>query len=167
MARPSKYNWESIQEAYEGGIDKDEIANKFKIPKKLLGNRIAEKQWEVKGHLRADIDEFSATWHKTAQNLEKLSIPVQEIMIDKINTQLLDNELIENNRKLAKMLQGVIVTNRGGISLQNIKSVSGVLRDIESIANPQASKIEINNSNAQQNNIETKWTVEFIKAGSE
>ena len=52
------------------------------------------------------------------------------------------------------MLQGVIVSNRNSINLQNIKTVSGVIRDIEAIANPQANKQEINiqNTNAVQTN---------------
>ena len=29
MARPSKYNWEAIKEAYEGGIDKQDIVKKI------------------------------------------------------------------------------------------------------------------------------------------
>ncbi len=67
----------------------------------------------------------------------------------KINTMEQDNELISNNRKLAKMLQGVIVSSRNEINLNNIKNVSGVLKDIESIANPTV-KTEINNTNATQ-----------------
>ena len=56
-----------------------------------------------------------------------------------------------NNRKIAKMLQGIIVSNRNSINLQNIRNVSGTIKDIESIANPP--KQDINLTNAQQNNI--------------
>ena len=148
--RPSKYNWEAIQEAYEGGLDKDLIVKKYKCTKKLLNNKINVEKWEVKGHLKADIDEFYATTHKTAENVQKLHPDNQDIIVSMIDTMEQDNELISNNRKLAKMLQGVIVANRESINLQNIKNVSGVLKDIESIANPQASKIEVNNTNTQQ-----------------
>ena len=52
------------------------------------------------------------------------------------------------------MLQGVIVSNRNSINLQNIKTVSGVIRDIESIANPtNKSETVINNANLQQNEL--------------
>ena len=36
------------------------------------------------------------------------------------------------------------------IDLTNIKAVSGTLKDIESIANPQSNKIEVNQQQIQQ-----------------
>ena len=154
MARPSKYNWDAIREAYEGGIDKQDIIKKYKIDNKQLLNKIYIEKWEVKGHLKAEVDGFYEAIHKTTQNIEKLHPDNQDILLERLNTLEQDNELIGNNRKIAKMLQGVIVSNRNSINLQNIKTVSGVIRDIESIANPQASKQEINiqNTNATQIN---------------
>ena len=60
------------------------------------------------------------------------------------------------------MLQGVIVNERQKINIGNIKQVSSTLKDIETIANPQASRIDtiINNTNATQNN--TTLTAEEI-----
>ena len=55
---------------------------------------------------------------------------INDIIVNKINTQILDNELISNNRKLAKMLQGVIVNERQKINIGNIKQVSSTLKDI-------------------------------------
>lgn len=76
----------------------------------------------------------------------------------KLDTMEQDNELMGNNRKIAKMLQGIIVSNRNAINLQNIKNVSGVIKDIESIANPRPeSQVNIQNTNAVQNNIEIDW----------
>ena len=160
MARPTKYNWEAIQEAYEGGLDKDLIVSKYKCAKKLLNNKILTDGWVVKGHLKADLDEFYATTHKTAENIQKLHPDNQDIMFQMTDTKQQDDELMINNRKLAKMLQGVIVANRESITLQNIKNVSGTLKDIESIANPSSSKIEVSNTNAQQNNKSIKVTYE-------
>lgn len=151
MARPSKYNWEAIQEAYEGGIEKADIVKKYKVTNKLLSNKINQDKWVVKGNLKADIEGFYEQSHKMAQNIDKLHPENQDLMIKKLDTLEQDNELMGNNRKIAKMLQGVIVSNRNSINLQNIRNVSGTLKDIESIANPQASKTEINNTNATQN----------------
>ena len=144
MARPSKYNWDAIKEAYEGGLDKQDIIKKYKLDNKQLSNKINNENWIVKGHLKAEVDGFYETIHKTAQNIEKLHPQNQEILIERLNTLEQDNELIGNNRKIAKMLQGIIVNNRTSINLQNIKSVSGVIRDIEAIANPQSNKQEVN-----------------------
>ena len=155
MARPSKYDWDAIKEAYEGGLDKADIIKKYHIDNKQLGNKVRDDGWVIKGHLKADIEGFYAKTAQMAQNIDKLHPSNQELVIQKINTLEADNELMGNNRKIAKMLQGIIVSNRNSINLQNIKTVSGVIRDIESIANPQANKKEINiqNSNNQQTNI--------------
>jgi hypothetical protein len=82
-----------------------------------------------------------------AQNIEKLHPINQELMIKNLDTLEQDNELIGNNRKIAKMLQGVIVANRQDINLRNIRNVSGVMKDIESIANPQANRQDITVNN--------------------
>ena len=156
MARPSKYNWEAIKEAYEGGIDRQDIVKKYKIDNKQLLNKIYNEKWEVKGHLKAEVDGFYEAIHKTTQNIEKLHPDNQDILLERLNTLEQDNELVSNNRKIAKMLQGIIVSNRNSINLQNIKTVSGVIRDIESIANPtNKPDTVINNANLQQNEIPT------------
>lgn len=154
MARPSKYNWEDIKLAYEGGLDKPDIEKKYGVTNKTLTNKINKELWEVKGTIKAQINEFEEAVRGIAQNPES----IQELIIEKINTQSLDNELINNNRKLAKLLQSVIVSNKTNINLNNIKSVAGTLKDIENIANPTANRtdIQINNTNAQQNNTQIK-----------
>lgn len=148
MARPSKYNWEAIKEAYEGGIDKDEIVKNYKLDKKQLNNKIYDEKWEVKGHISTDINEFYANVHKTTQNIEKLHPTNQEIAINKLNTMQIDNELMDGTRRVAKMLLGVIARDKNEINLKNIKTVSSTLKDIESIANPKPETI-INNANVQ------------------
>ncbi len=73
--------------------------------------------------------------------------------MSRVNTQNLDNELIETNRELAKLLQETIQEQKENIDLTNVKAISGTLKDIEAIANPQNSKVDITN-NTQQNNTE-------------
>jgi len=136
MARPSKYNWEAIKEAYEGGFEKEDIVKKHKVPRKLLSNKIRDDQWTVKGHISDEISEFYANTHKTTQNISKLHPENQEMVINKINTMQQDNELMEGTRKISKLLLSVIAQNRNEITLKNIKQVSSTLKDIESIANP-------------------------------
>jgi hypothetical protein len=136
MARPVKYNWEGIKEAYCGGLDRTDILRKFRVDTKTLSNKINTEKWVITGEIKAELDGFYEHSHKTAQNIEKLLPEVQELVVMKINTMEQDNELISNNRKIAKMLQGIIVSNRNEINLNNIRNVSGVMKDIEQIANP-------------------------------
>jgi len=161
MARPSKYNWEAIQEAYEGGFDRAEICKKYRITPKILSNRIHKDKWEVKGSIKAEIMEFNEQVHKTTQNIQNMHEKNQELFIEKINTIAEDNELMQGTRKVAKLLLSVIAQSRNEITLKNIKTVSSTLKDIESIANPRP-ETYINNTNAQQNN-EQSLKIEFVE----
>lgn len=149
----AKYDWEKIENAYQLGVDVDTICLKYKVAKKTLQNRIYDKKLTIKsGNINEASAEFGQALGKfsaIAQNDDNL----KDIVESRIKTIAEDNGLMGNNRKIAKMLQSVIVANRNSINLQNIKNVSGTLKDIESIANPQASKQEINiqNTNAMQN----------------
>ncbi len=156
----AKYDWDSIEIAYKKGISVDVITKKYGIVKKTLINKIYAKKWEVNseklGNINSDVEALGHTLGKLSRHTQNDPI-LESIIVDKINTQIEDNGLIENNRKLAKLLQGVIVNKRKDIDLSNIKAISGTLKDIESIANPQATnKVEVNNTNAQQTVNEVK-----------
>ena len=44
MARPTKYDWESIKSAYEDGISVDNIALTYNVSKKTLQNTNKNKR---------------------------------------------------------------------------------------------------------------------------
>ena len=146
MARPSKYNWEAIKEAYEMGFDRDEICKKHRITPKQLSNKISEQNWAVKGTIKSDLKGLSEEVLKHSDNITKLHPANQDLALDVFNTTTQDQELMTNNRKIAKLLQSVIVSSRNEINLKNIKTVSSTLKDIESIANPKPEPISINNT---------------------
>lgn len=150
--RPSKYNWDYIQEAYENGFDRDEICKQYKITPKQLSNKINENKWVIKGTVKSDLVELSEEILKHSENVTKLHPDNQELALKVFETRGQDQELIMNNRKISKLLQSIIISKRGEINLQNIKNVSGVLKDIESIANPHPETV-INNANVQENTI--------------
>lgn len=144
MARPSIYNWDMLKQAYESGISKDEICTKYKIAKNILTNKINKDGWTIKCDINNDIIEFGAKLNAITQNYKDNSL-MQEVIIDKLNTQLQDNEIIKNNRDLALMLQRTIIRDRDEINIKNIKTVSSTLKDLESIANPRPD-VQINNT---------------------
>ena len=157
MARPSKYNWEAIKEAYQDGVTIVELVKKYKVAKKTLENKISAEKWEVTGELNSHIEEFRESLGKISQNTKDDPIK-QEIAIGRISTILEDNELISNDRKLLKAFQGLIGQGiRSGMyrTPQDIKAGTSAIKDIEAIVNPQTNKQEINiqNSNAVQTNI--------------
>ena len=59
---------------------------------------------------------------------------------------------MENNRKLAKMAQGIIIKNKDNFNHTNIRNLTGAIKDIENVANPTTSSTNITNTNAQQTN---------------
>jgi hypothetical protein len=149
MARPAKYNWDAIKKAYESGFTKDDIVKKFKVSKPILTNKINSQKWVVKCDVNADIIELNDKFAQIAQNYTKHP-EVAELFEDKINTQMEDNELIKGTRKISKLLLSVIVNKRNEITLKNIRNISGVIKDIESIANPTSSSVKIENNNQNQ-----------------
>lgn len=158
MARPTKYDWTAIEKAYIQGAEVDDICKKYKVAKKTLQNKIYEMRWEIKGNIDADVNEFRAVLGKVTETA--LNNPeTTDIYIEKIVTVLEDNKLIQNNRKLLVAVQGIIgqEIKANKVNASNVKSITGAILDIEKVANPQASKQEINiqNSNAQQTNIKS------------
>lgn len=90
---------------------------------------------------------------KSMKSPQELNAVEQEV-IEKLNTQELDNELVAQNRKILKGLQsnivGAMVTPTGRIKKldpSEIKALSGAVKDIEVIANPKDSGTVINNNN--------------------
>ena len=79
---------------------------------------------------------------------------IEKTVQDRISTMEIDNELIDNNRKLAKLVQKKILQNKDDIDLRSIKNVTGALKDIENIANPQ-NKTEVNVSQTQEIKVPT------------
>ena len=68
MARPSKYNWEAIKEAYEGGIDKQDIVKKYKIDNKQLLNKIYNENWNIE-KAKKDTDEIISIVNEIIQEV--------------------------------------------------------------------------------------------------
>ena len=101
----------------------------------------------------ADIVEAGVIY-ETAKKVSKNIVEINAIeneVISRVNTMEIDNELMKENRVIAKILQETITASKGEIDLSNIKAVSGTLKDIEAIANPQASKTDVT-VNTQVNN---------------
>jgi len=159
MPRPNKYNWEEIKKAWQKGIDADTLSRKYGVAKKTLQNKAAAQKWgRLDGTLDDDIDGFRESFGKVASHIEN-SPEMADIVEEKISTIVQDNEIIGNNRKLAKAFQGIIGKGvREGLykTPQDIKAGASTIKDLENIANPQASKTEITNTNAQQNVSEIK-----------
>ena len=154
MARPSKYNWDSIRDAYEKGFNKDEIVKKFKVSKAILTNKINSESWRVLCDITSDINELNAKSQQIAQNYTQ-NPDVAEMFEDRINTLVEDNKLVGRNRTLLSSFQ-ILISNgmRSGVykTAQDIKAGVSSIADIEKVANPNPNTlIQNNNANVQEN----------------
>ena len=150
MARPSKYNWEAIKESYEGGLPVHDISDKFHIEVKKINEKAKLKKWVIKDRLKTDIQEFETSFKTVVQNSfehKETEEIFNKIVVEKIDTILEDNKLIGNNRKLASMAQGILLSNKENFNHTNIRNLTGAIKDIESVANPP----KPNQVNVQQN----------------
>jgi len=148
----AKYDWNAIEIAYKKGIEIEVIARKYGVIKKTLQNKIYSLKWEVNtpdlGNINHDIKVLGQSLGNL--NGHTLDDPIlEEIVLKKIDTMFEDNGLIENNRKLAKLAQGIIVKHKDKFDHTNIKNLTGAIKDIESIANPQATKMEMTQQTIQ------------------
>lgn len=145
----AKYNWVEIENAYQMGVDVDTICTKYKVARKTLQNRIYSKKLELKsGNLNEATEEFGQVLGKFSGIAQTDKI-LEEIVTEKLNTIVEDNELIGNNRKLTKAFQGLIgqgMKNGMYKTASDIKAGVSAIKDIESIANPNVNTaVQVNN----------------------
>ena len=96
---------------------------------------------------------------EASKKYEKSTIEAQEIdkaIKAQIETIESDNKLISNNRKLLLESQKILSESfiNKEINSSNIKNVTGAIKDIEAVANPQA-KTQVNVQNNTAINIPT------------
>ncbi len=153
----SKRQWEEIREDFERGLSQADIRKKYDVKAGTLGNKIKRDGWRLSQEQKSILSEFKEASGKISESFHKANDVQKKEIEDEFRTILEDNELIQNNRKLLKMAQGIIIKNKEKFDHSNIRNLTGAIKDIESIANPQANKQEINiqNSNNQQTNIKT------------
>ena len=157
MAKPlPPYKWDEIKADYEAGMSQAELRKKYGIPAGTLGNKIKRDNWQLSQTQKVALDEFKKASGKVCESLSQANETQKKEMAQQINVTLENLEIIANNRKIAKAFQSLMVR---GISEKRyatpteIKQGTSALKDLEAIANPQSSKIEINNTNAQQTEV--------------
>lgn len=161
MAKPiSKNTWEEIRADFESGMSQADIRKKYNIGAGTLGNKIKRDGWRLSHEQTAIVSEFKDASVKMSESFHNANEMQRKELTERVQTILEDNELIQNNRKLLKAFQGKIMNGLRSNAYekpQDIKAGVSSLKDIEAIANPQASKqeINVNNTNAIQNNIKT------------
>ncbi len=149
MARISTHTWNEIQKDFESGMSQADIRKSMTY---LHQHQEANKRdgWRLSQDQKAILSEFKEVSAKISESHSQANDLQKKEIEDEFKTILEDNELIQNNRKLLKMAQGIIIKNKEKFDHSNIRNLTGAVKDIESVANPQASKIEANSTNNNQ-----------------
>jgi len=120
-----------------------DLCKKHKIARKTYYE--LEKSNNFKFRDNAGIVEASLILEQAKSNKSVTEIKaIEQAVKERISTTELDNEIMLNNRKLAKLFQAIILKNKDDITLKNVKSLTGSVKDLESMVNPQNSKTEFN-----------------------
>ena len=140
-----------------------ELAKAHKISRSALYQIITDVD-----RANTDIVELGVLYEqkkKSTKNTHEIRAIEQAVAL-KVNTLAVDNELVKNNRKLLKGLQSSItgsMINKDGrvkkLEAKDIKSLTGAVKDIETIANPRESA-DINIQNNQT--VVTALKIEFV-----
>lgn len=154
MAKPlPSHIWHDIRTDFERGMSQADIRKKYDVGAGTLGNKIKREGWRLSHEQTSVITEFKEASVKISESFHTANETQKKEIIERVQTILEDNEIIHNNRKLAKAFQSLIGNGiNSGLyeTPQDIKTGTAAIKDLEAISNPQASKIEINNTNAQQ-----------------
>ncbi len=170
MARPLKYNWGAIQEAYEGGLPIHDISKKFKVPVNKINEKAKIKQWDKKDNLKADIEGFKTSFKTITDEDNIKHKEVKEILTDEIIQTIKQNELIKENMELimntSKFFLGraVKAAKNGDANMDDfykgIKIATEAGMNLGVIPRHQSSSVNIQN-NLQNNLEQTGITVKF------
>jgi hypothetical protein len=153
MARPSKYNWEEIRHGYECGMTIDSIVKKYGVTKKTLENKISLDKWSVMGEVKSAINELSDSFGRVSgvqeKFPEKAHIIADEISERTKHLQFINNLTLKNLSVMAKKVNEDTSINEHKMIGETVHKAGQTLGVIDQFA----PKIELNNTNAQQNNI--------------
>ena len=157
MARAviSSHTWNEIKKDFESGMSQADIRKKHGVKTGALGNKIKRDGWRLSQEQRTAMSEFQEASVKMSESFHNANTIQKKEMEDEFTTILEDNDLIQNNRKLLKMAQGVLVKNKDKFDHTNVKNLTGAIKDIESVANPQASRADVIVNNQVTHNILT------------
>ena len=149
MANYSPRFWNEVKEDFEAGMSQVDLRKKYGLSPSTLGTKIKRDGWRLSHDQTALLSEFKENSAKISESFRNANEMQRKEMVERVQTILEDNEIIQNNRKLLKAFQGKILNGlKDGMyeKPQDIKSGTSALKDIESIANPKPEAV-VNNTN--------------------
>lgn len=133
----SKRQWEEIRSDFEKGMTQAELRKKYDLSPSTLGTKIKRDGWRLSHDQTATISEFKEVSAKISESYANANATQQEEIVSRVNTILEDNQIVQNNRKLMKMAQNILVANKDKFNHQNIRNLTGAIKDMEQVSNPR------------------------------
>lgn len=102
---------------------------------------------------------FEVATAKLSDNFANVNDRQKSELIAQINKILARADITAANTKLLRLAQQIIAKNKDGFTANNIRKLTGAIKDIESVSNPKPNTdIQANNDNSQNS------VIEFIKS---
>ena len=150
MARPQKYNWTKIEIDYRAGLSQAELHHKYEVPYNRLSERC--KEWEQSEHAKAIIrgfDEVSEQVTELKGSNPELVQPVLDIVTQK-HPEFKKAMVALSSKLFNRMLK--LADEADANQIPALAKGMQTITDTLGVSQRHAPKIDINNTNAQQNN---------------
>lgn len=160
MARPTKYNWNEIEQAYQCGMIKEKIVKKYGVTKKTLENKISAEKWEVTGEVKSAINELSDSLGRVSgvqeKFPEKAHIIAEEVEEKTKHLQFINNLTLKNLSVMGKKIDGETSINEHKMISETVDK-SAITLGVADRHSNSGSQVTVNNQNSLQNNIAVSW----------
>ena len=152
--------WSKIRADYEAGnIDEDkaftQLSKAYSVNRTTITKKAKKEDWQYGKNSHIVTLEASAIKGIQKVSEEKAHLNHTEITAieNGVKKQLEKEEINNTTMHLAKMMQAQLLEAIPNMKIDDLKpkDITGALKDIHDIANPQTSKTEINNTNSTQN----------------
>lgn len=160
--------WDKIKADYEAGnIDEDkaftQLSKNYLVDRTTITKKAKKDNWVYGKNSHIITLETSTIRNIQKLNDEKSHLNHTEITaVEKgIRRELEKDEINNTTLHLVKMIQSQLLEAIPLMKIDDLKpkDITSALKDINDINNPSISKIEVNNSNNQQNNIPTQINI--------
>lgn len=138
--------WKKVKLEYQAGATQAELRRKYKLSASTLGTRIANEGWQLSLAQKQVVQEFKESVAKLNETYQVATKQQKSELTEQVNTIAEDLNIQANNRKLSLAVQGRMgqMLKEGRVETpQDAKAFTGAILDNERLANPTASRPDV------------------------
>ena len=156
MARPNKYDWNNIRLDLEAGLPNEYVHKKYNVPYDAINKHLLRNPLVISQEANAVINGFDGISQQVSQLKEKspeLAQRTLDIVAEK-HPQFKKAMVALSIKLFNRMLK--IADEASASEIPSLAKGMQTITDTLGISQRHAPKIEVNNTNAQQNNQPTQ-----------